>query len=466
VTWLTLEDTRREGQMATQIFPIEPDSEIQFNQTYGASGAGTISSPFSPSPDDVLFAHSAIDSVGDRDYFRIPTFNQFQNPSHPSLITAHLVGAASFTGTLSLLRDSTVVVTGTSLGNGETYLQYHYPDPNNGAEGLMLVVGENGDDQTGAYTLFIDHGDFRFNPIYTPTAGDDTVTGDGLLVGGSGNDTLTGGVGSDVLIGGLGFVDSLQGGPGDDTYAFVNRDVIVEQAGQGTDAIWTNETFYELSSLPNVENLTSLRTNLGGFFSGTGNALDNVITGGAANDFLHGMSGNDVLDGRGADDDMYGESGNDTFRVDQAGDRVIETVGEGTDLVLSSLVSYTLPNNVENLTLVEGSGAIQGVGNALANVIYGTSGHNGLVGNGGDDVLIGLGGPDAMFGGTGNDTYYVDDEGDVVGEVAGEGIDTVHASIPTYTLAEPLEVLYLEPGATSGVGNSADNTLVGNGVAN
>jgi len=54
----------------------------------------------------------------------------------------------------------------------------------------------------------------------------------------------------------------------------------------------------------------------------------------------------------------------------------------------------------------------QGVGNALANVIYGTSGHNGLVGNGGDDVLIGLGGPDAMFGGTGNDTYYVDDEGD------------------------------------------------------
>ena len=170
------------------------------------------------------------------------------------------------------------------------------------------------------------------------------------------------------------------------------------------------------------------------------------------------MSGNDVLDGRGGDDDMYGESGNDTFRVDQAGDRVIETVGDGTDLVLSSLVSYTLPNN--NPTLVESSGTIQGIEKAFANVIYGTSGHNGLVGNGGDDVLIGLGGPDAMFGGTGNDTYYVDDEGDVVGEVAGEGIDTVHASIPTYTLAEPLEVVFLpDPGATSGVGNSADNTL-------
>ena len=86
----------------------------------------------------------------------------------------------------------------------------------------MLVVGENGDDQTGAYTLFIDHGDFRTSPIYTPTGGNDTVIGasvHNLLVGGSGNDTLTGGVGPDVLIGGLG-VDSLQGGPGDDTYAF------------------------------------------------------------------------------------------------------------------------------------------------------------------------------------------------------------------------------------------------------
>jgi Ca2+-binding RTX toxin-like protein len=93
-------------------------------------------------------------------------------------------------------------------------------------------------------------------------------------------------------------------------------------------------------------------------------------------------------------------------------------------------------------------------------------GNNDLIGNGGNDVLIGLGGSDGMFGGSGDDTYYVDDEGDVVGEVAGDGIDTVHASIPTYTLAEPLEVLYLEPGATSGVGNSADNTLVGNAVGN
>ena len=42
----------------------------------------------------------------------------------------------------------------------------------------------------------------------------------------------------------------------------------------------------------------------------------------------------------------------------------------------------------------------------------------------------------------------------------------IHSSLPLFTLAEPFEVLFLEPGATSGVGNGADNTLVGNAVAN
>ena len=47
---------------------------------------------------------------------------------------------------------------------------------------------------------------------------------------------------------------------------------------------------------------------------------------------------------------MTGLAGDDVYIVNHAGDVVVEAAGQGTDTVLAS-VSYTLPNNVENLTL-------------------------------------------------------------------------------------------------------------------
>ena len=44
-----------------------------------------------------------------------------------------------------------------------------------------------------------------------------------------------------------------------------------------------------------------------------------------------------------------------------------------------------------------------------------------LTGLGGNDILNGGAGADQMFGGTGNDTYVVDNVGDVVTELDGEG---------------------------------------------
>src|SRR5689334_19498270 len=78
------------------------------------------------------------------------------------------------------------------------------------------------------------------------------------------------------------------------------------------------------------------------------------------------------------------------------------------------------------------------------NEIAHTGGGNDIIrGNGGNDILDGQAGADQMFGGTGNDTYFVDNAGDQVNELPGQGIDLVHAAI-AYTLPANVEQLVLD----------------------
>lgn len=87
------------------------------------------------------------------------------------------------------------------------------------------------------------------------------------------------------------------------------------------------------------------------------------------------------------------------------GDTVTEAVNAGTDTVQSS-ITWTLGNNLENLTLT-GSSAVNGTGNTLNNVLTGNSANNTLTGSAGNDTLDGGGGADALVGGTGNDSYAI-----------------------------------------------------------
>ncbi|MFM7875230.1 MAG: bluetail domain-containing putative surface protein, partial [Microcystis panniformis] len=233
-------------------------------------------------------------------------------------------------------------------------------------------------------------------------------------------------------------------------------DIVIENLNQGTDTVQASIS-YTLTD--NVENLTLTGTaNL----NGTGNNLNNILTGNSGNNILTGLAGNDSLDGKAGTDTMIGGLGNDTYTVDNTGDIVTENLNEGTDTVKAS-ISYTLTDNVENLTLT-GTANLNGTGNNLNNILTGNSGNNILTGNEGNDTLNGAAGIDTLIGGLGNDTYQVDSTNDTITELANQGSDTIQSSV-TYSIAnlDNIENLTLTGNtAINATGNTANNLIVGN----
>jgi Ca2+-binding RTX toxin-like protein len=133
-----------------------------------------------------------------------------------------------------------------------------------------------------------------------------------------------------------------------------------------------------------------------------GTARGETLNGGQGVDHLFGLGGNDTLNA-GAGDDlldggigadrMTGGAGNDTYVVENLGDRVIESAGQGVDTLMTSLASYTLPAHVENL-VYSGNATFRGIGNALDNRIEGGRRADTLEGGTGADVMIGGQGAD------------------------------------------------------------------------
>jgi serralysin len=189
---------------------------------------------------------------------------------------------------------------------------------------------------------------------------------------------------------------------------------------------------------------------------------NDILRGGALADTLNGGAGNDVLDGGRGADLMFGGAGNDTYYVGRSDDLVSESINSGTDTVFSD-VSYTLGENLENLTLRPS--ATNASGNGLANVLIGNDRANVLSGLGGNDVLDGGFGADTMKGGDGNDSYYVDQAGDSVVEYSNGGLggsDTVFSSI-SYVLSANVEKLILTGSEDlAGTGNASKNDIYGN----
>ena len=183
-----------------------------------------------------------------------------------------------------------------------------------------------------------------------------------------------------MIDGGLG-IDRMAGGLGNDTYVVDNaRDVVTELADQGEDTIVSRLSSFSLASYAAVENLAYDNGAAADIaFTGGGNGLANVLTGGSGNDRLSGLAGDDTLLG-GAGSDMlagglgadqfvfvFGESGNDTVTDFDATDVVMidsrfdlgdgeflmaafEAVGADLVLTIDDVTSITL-KNAAGLTL-------------------------------------------------------------------------------------------------------------------
>jgi Ca2+-binding RTX toxin-like protein len=339
--------------------------------------------------------------------------------------------------------------------------------------------------------------------------------GNDYLNGGTENDYLDGGMGNDILDGSgdITGLDTFAGGANDDTYGVYNSStVIIENADEGADTIWTAVN-YTLSA--NVENMYVL-----GDLIGIGNSSNNLIigygmgnntiyglagndtlyggegndhlNGGNDNDYLDGGNGNDILDGSGDTiglDTFAGGANDDTYGIYNSSTVIIESADEGIDTVWTA-VNYTLSANVENMYVL---GDLVGIGNSSNNLIigygmgnntiYGLAGNdtfyggegndylNGgtdndyLDGGNGNDILDGSGdtiGLDTFAGGANDDTYGIYNSSTITIENADEGTDTVWTAV-NHTLSVNIENMYLV-GNVSGRGNSSNNIIYGYGI--
>lgn len=353
----------------------------------------------------------------------------------------------------------------------------------NGGNGNDRIFGGAGNDSiTGGAGNDILHGDDGDDELYGADGndtlyggnGDDVLVGDvgnDRLYGGAGADLLTGGLGNDILDGGIG-ADIMVGGLGNDTYYVDDAlDFIIENAGEGTDMVFTTVS-YALSA--NVENMTLLGT---GNFDLFGNNWDNTLT---------GNRGNNTLDGGGGADVLIGGLGNDTYIVNQfSADGINKVKGlhdviidsGGIDTVMATFNSpaftelkYMMQNGLENAIFTGSETTMHVIGNTAKNII--TTGDL-------DDTIDGGRGADTMDGGTGKNTFFIDNKFDVIidndADYDGDGnpdaatADTAIIKTHTYAFAPTVNIEFItlaERGVYQVTGSDVKNVMTGNQFAN
>jgi VCBS repeat-containing protein len=327
------------------------------------------------------------------------------------------------------------------------------------ATSYSYAKGENGNDTIigGAGRDIVDGG-----------ADNDSIEGGGgddILEGSVGQDTVRGGSGSDLItdisydtnqlfgndgndhIVGIGYID---GGAGND-YIVSRSSFDTVHGGDGDDLIYMDDTIGILSTVNYLygdagndriqvfsagtplyldggtgdDNLYILDTPYMGdatLLGGNGNDRLNASSGndqlfGGSDygaDELWGRGGNDLLDGGYGADTMRGGAGDDVYHYRDIAQDIYESVGGGSDTLISHVVNVTILDEFEFLVLSDG--AYHATGNSKNNTITGNGNGNWINGLAGNDVLNGAGGNDWLYAGGGDDTIY-----------GGAGSDTLFA---------------------------------------
>ena len=329
---------------------------------------------------------------------------------------------------------------------------------------------------TSGPLAFNETGDGGANQIYGDARAQSLLGLDGQdeLYGRGGRDTLVGGAGDDLLDGGSGYDTARFSGNRADYDVHVNPDgtvFVAHLANGGIDGIDTLVGIERVQFADGLWTIAELDpTSGGGMFIGSG--TNNIHTGNAFDDTIHGRGGNDTLDGGDGDDVIRGGADDDIL-IGGAGADVLDG-GDGTDTVdyssngtgvrvfLRSVDGGGIAAEVngpagDGVTYANSAAGAAGgdadgdvlasienvVGSRYSDIVYGsfsgTSAHLGdgddffddeqpstasdaVYGEGGNDFIKTGDGDDLLDGGDGDDTFRGQGGDDVI--VGGAGIDT------------------------------------------
>ncbi|WP_460106694.1 calcium-binding protein [Pseudomonas sp. S3_E04] len=327
-------------------------------------------------------------------------------------------------------------------------------------------------DVTGSFLYWAHDGGER---VFGGTGADTIVGGQGddVLVGESSTASTVGG--NDIISGGEGY-DVIRGGAGDDVLrGDVGQDYLGGDAGndvlylEGDQAIEDHAFTTVLS--PNI-NLSGAATHTGASVAGGAGNDRFVLVEDLLASASQGIMGNLI-------DDF--EVANPNEKIDLSQIRAVHSFADLNfsnvtvdgevylRVWLGTMASGTQYITLKGVTAGQLSAANFIFGQAVTQpkvLLSGTGANDLLIGDAGGNTLDGGAGADVLEGRMGDDTYIVDNAGDVIKEVVGGGYDVVKSSV-SHVLASEVESLQLlGSAAINGTGNELSNRLVGNSANN